>query len=205
MNIKQRIIETSAKLFTKHGVRTITMNDIAAETGVSKKTLYEYFVNKDELLERCIDFMSEQEKLERESILKDGKFNIEKMLEIVRKTVLQIDDINLNFITDIKKYYPVIWKNKLQKIDEETINFKACLLEEGIKHGFFRSDINVDISSKLLHEQIKLLMNNEIFPSSSYSRAEVFETIMEIFGKGIIKEKFQDELNKIGEKKSKTL
>ena len=202
MEIGQRIIETAKQLFVKHGVRTITMNDIAAEAGVSKKTLYEHFLNKEDLLEKTLNSMHEEGKAERETIFENGRFNIDSMLEIIRLSALRINEINPNFITDIKKYHPNIWKGKLQEMENDTIQFKARLIEEGIKQGYFRSDINIDIASKLLHEQINMLMDNEIFPSNRYSRSEVFQTIMIIFGTGIIKEKFQKELNKINKHKS---
>ncbi len=202
MEITRRIIETAKQLFVKHGVRTITMNDIAAEAGVSKKTLYEHFLNKEDLLGKTLDSMHEEGKAEREIIFENGRFNIDSMLEIIRLSALRINEINPNFITDIKKYHPRIWKDKLKKMENDTIQFKARLIKEGIKQGYFRSDINIDIASKLLHEQINILMDNEIFPSNSYSRTEVFQTIMNIFGRGVIKENFQKELNKINKHKS---
>ncbi len=198
MEISRRIIETSKQLFVKHGVRTITMDDIASEAGVSKKTLYEHFLNKEDLLGKTVDLMHEEGKTEQESIIKNGRFNIETMHDIIRNSAVRINDINPNFISDIKKYHPSLWKDKLKKMESDTIQFKAKLIKEGIKQGYFRSDINIDIASKLLHEQLNIMMDNEIFPSNSYSRSEVFQTIMSIFGKGIIKEKYREELNKIG-------
>ncbi len=197
MDINNRITETATELFVKHGVRSITMNDIAAEIGISKKTLYEHFLNKDDLLVKCLDSLHETAKSEREEIFSKDGFTIDSMLEITRKSAVRINLINPNFITDIKKYHPQIWKNKLKKMENDTIEFKVWMIKEGIKKGLFRHDLNADIVSKLLHEQINLLINDDAFPADRFSRSEVFQTMMGIFGRGIASDKMLKKLNKI--------
>ena len=173
------------------------MNDIAAEAGVSKKTLYEQFVNKDDLIAKCLDFLHAESKAEREEVFGKDGFTIEAMIEITRRTALKFNSVNPNFIIDIKKYHPRIWKDKIEKMDKENIEFNAWMIKEGIKKGLFRQDLNVDVVSMLLHEQINLLISDVAFPSDKFSRAEVFQTMMEIFGLGIATEKMLKELSKM--------
>lgn len=196
MNADKRIIETATELFLKHGVRSITMNDIAAAMGISKKTLYEHFINKDELLDKCINYIRQHGEKERNELFSKGGINIESMLELVRNSALRINSINPNFITDIKKYHPGIYV-KINKMEAESIQFKAEMIIDGIKKGLFRSDLNVDIVSKLLHESINQLMNTDLFPAERFSRSEVFRTIMDIFIRGISTEKALKELKRI--------
>ncbi len=205
MNVPQRIIEASAELFIKHGARSITMNDIAAEAGVSKKTLYEHFVNKDDLLGRTLDFLHAEGVAEREEVVGKGGFTIEAMLEITRRTALKFNSINPNFIIDIKKYHPLIWKEKVEKMDKENIEFNAWMIKEGIKKGLFRSDLNVDIISKLLQEQINMLVGEDVFPGDKFSRAEVFQTMMEVFGRGIATDKMLKKLSEFDNTKTKQM
>ncbi len=197
MSVSQRIIEVAAQLFINHGVKTITMNDIAAEAGISKKTLYEHFVNKEDLLVKCLDFVHEEGKAEREKIFGKDGFTIEAMVEITRQTALKFNNINPNFIIDIKRYHPHIWKSKIVKMDKENIEFNAWMIKEGINKGLFRSDLNVDVLSKLLQEQINMLVGENVFPADKFSRAEVFQTMMEVFGRGISTDKMLEELRNV--------
>lgn len=202
IDVYQRIIDTAAQMFVKHGVKSITMNDIASETGVSKKTLYEYFANKEELLDKCVDSIWEQSQKEQDEIFSSGGVNFDSIHEMVREYAVRINSINPNFLMDIKKYHPNIWHNKIKKIDKEAIEFKAKMIKDGIKKGIIRPEINVEIASKLLHEQINMLMNSDVFPSDKYSRSEVFQTIVGVFIRGISTQKSLDELNKLDSNES---
>jgi len=202
MDAYKRIIEVSADLFVKFGAKSITMNDISDKAGISKKTLYELFDNKDELLSKCIDFIHEQSDRERLELFESKEISIELVIEIVRKTALRINSINPNFVSDIKKYYPDIYKTKINQMERKAIEFYIEIIKVGVDKGLFRSNINVEIASNLLHEQINQLIHTDTFPSDKFPKSEVFRTMMDIFIRGIATQESLKELIEIEKKES---
>ena len=166
--LRERIIDTAVEAFSAHGIKSITMDDIATSLGISKRTLYEVFSDKETLLEECI--------------LK-GQKEGDEFLKNVHAT-------NKKFFEDIKKYPKAyaLMTNRHNQDSEETVNF----FKEGVKQGIFRDDVNFAIINLLVREQIDVLMNTDI--CKEYSFLEVYESIMFTFLRGISTEQGAHEL-----------
>lgn len=143
------------------------MDEIAASLGISKRTLYEVFPDKETLLEECI--LKSQ---------KDGDIFVKGVIERFHAT-------NKKFFEDIKKYPKAyqLMKNNRNRSSEDTVNF----FKEGVKQGIFRDDVNFAIINLLVRDQLDLLMNSDI--CNEYSFLEVYESIMFTFLRGISTEK----------------
>ena len=167
--LRDRIIETASEAFTAHGIKSITMDDIAASLSISKRTLYEVFQDKESLLTECI--LKRQE--EMNTFLAETLANSKNVLEVIL------------FFEDIKKYPKVhsLLKNYRERDSDSTIEF----FKMGIKQGIFRDDVNFAIVNLLVHEQLDLLMNTDI--CNKYSFLEVYEAIMFTYIRGISTEK----------------
>lgn len=188
--LKERIIERAMQAFKKHGIKCITMDDIAASLGISKRTLYEVFANKEMLLEECI--LKERENTHRyvHAILGTSAHVLEVLLKLYLRSIENFHSTHKNFFEDIKKYpkaYELL-KNDKNHDSVEVINF----FMEGVKQGIFRDDINFSIVNLLVHEQIDLLINSNI--CEKYSFLEVYESIMFTYLRGISTEKGAREL-----------
>lgn len=179
--LRERITQTAVESFTTHGIRSITMDDIATSLGISKRTLYEVFPDKETLLEECI-LKGQQE---ADSFVRDVLANSRNVLEVLLKFYLRSIEkfhaTNKKFFEDIKKY-PKAYGLLIHKRDqdsEETVHF----FKEGVKQGIFRDDVNFAIVNILVREQIDVLMNTDI--CKEYSFLEVYESIMFTFLRGI--------------------
>jgi AcrR family transcriptional regulator len=187
VEIKDKIIEGSQKMFVRYGIRSITMDMIAEQLGISKRTIYENFKDKDELLKRCIETGMSQQKKIQSDILKDSANVIEAMLRIVNHNVKILNSINPIFFYDIKKYYQE-GKNSIEHNDRQNLSQIVDLLERGIREGLFRSAINVEIVANLFFEQFRIMNNQDVFPEERFSKAEIFENIVINFMRGIATE-----------------
>lgn len=180
-NLKERIIVKATEAFTTNGIKCITMDDIASSLTISKRTLYEVFVDKETLLKECLLKIQE----ERDEYLKEVFNNSDNVLQVLlslfRKNIEAFHHTNRRFFEDVKKYpkvYEIIKKKQNSDSDEAMSFFKL-----GVEQGIFRSDINFRIVNMLVHEQFNVLLNTDI--CSAYSFVEVYESIMFTYIRGI--------------------
>lgn len=189
MEIKDKIVSGSSKLFFKYGIRNITMDAIAGDLGISKRTIYDNFKDKDELLKYCFEANTLKQNKVVDEILNNSENLIEALIKIIKHNVNNLKLVNPIFFFDIKKYYSKLFELKIKKNNEKNINRITDILNKGIREKIFRSEINVEIVALLILEQYKLLGNQEIFPDTKFSKAEVFENISINFIRGIATEK----------------
>ena len=189
MDIKERIIAVSREMFVKYGIRSITMDIIAEQLGVSKRTIYEKFTDKDELLRHCIDAAMRDQRRINEEIIKNSENLIEATFKFIKNSIDTFNVINPLFFFDIEKYYPELWDQKIVENNNRNLNRSTELLSKGIQKGLFRREINVEVVAKLILEQFKMLSNQNLFPNDKFSKADVFENIVINFVRGIATEK----------------
>lgn len=188
--LKDRIIETATESFRTKGIKSITMDDIAASLGISKRTLYEVFRDKESLLAECI--LKDQQELNK--FLAEVNANSKNVLEVIlicyQHSIEKFHGTNKQFFEDIKKYPKVynLMKSFRDKDSNSTIEF----FKTGVRQGIFRDDVNFAIVNLLVRQQLDLLMNTEI--CAEYSFLEVYESIMFTYIRGISTEKGQQVL-----------
>jgi AcrR family transcriptional regulator len=185
MDTKERIIIESLKLFMRFGIRSITMDTIAKNLGTSKRTIYELFKNKDELLESCIVHRMAEEEKNNAEIMKNSANIIEAFLTHIKKNINLMSSISPMFFRDARKYHPEVFRRKGNEREEKDYVKIVGYINTGKQEGFIRQEINVDIIAKLMKEQFKIIGNDELFPPDRYSKSEIFENIAINFIRGI--------------------
>lgn len=183
--MENRIIIAAQGLFLRYGIRSVTMEDIAKELGISKKTIYQHFSDKDNLVSRVTDYMLSMEQTKIEVIQKEAKNPIEE--QVFNSTMMRemLENINPVLFFDIKKYHPKSWSKYLvfKKVILETV--KRNLIE-GIEQNLYRKEINVEVLSKLRVETVDLVFNEEYFPGKFYKILEVQLESLDHFMRGIL-------------------
>ena len=166
------------------------MDDIAAALGISKRTLYEVFVDKESLLKDCILTVQAERDQYLQEVYEQSHNVLEVILAVFQKSIEMFHKTNKRFFEDIKKYPKAyaLMTNRHNQDSEETVNF----FKEGVKQGIFRDDVNFAIINLLVREQIDVLMNTDI--CKEYSFLEVYESIMFTFLRGISTEQGAHEL-----------
>ncbi len=185
MNIRERIIQEATTLFIRNGIRSITMDDISRHLGISKRTIYENFRDKDELLLHCIENKKQMQRQCKQTAVASSSNVLEAIYQIMFEVSAQMEQVHPSFINDLRKYHPDLWKNCIVKHKDEHIKDFRQLIISGIDDGIFRSDINVEIVTRMLNIQLREMTNDEIFPIDQFPRREVIVNIIVNFTRGI--------------------
>ena len=186
---KEKIVEEAEALFLRLGIRSVTMDDVAKESSMSKKTLYQYFDNKDGLVSEVAinHFKQETEEFEEiQGIALDAIHEILLVTQCLRKHVFKM---NPSLLLDMQKYHGAAWDAYL-KFKHTTIrgNIKSNI-ERGIREGYFRIEINPEILSILRVEQVQLVFNPKIFPREEFDFPTVQLQLVDHFINGLLTDK----------------
>jgi AcrR family transcriptional regulator len=187
-NVKKRILITARKYFFTQGYSKATMDELATELHMSKKTLYHFFRSKQLLLESVIyDFFQEfHEKINK--IIKNKKNRkislLKQFMSLLQEQVLQL---NIWAFEDIRKNNPEAWQI-INNLEEKLINNELRkLLQEGKSEGAVRQDIDLDLIVLMILNTIKSIAIPEVVSQLSYSTEEVIDMLAKIFINGISK------------------
>jgi len=196
MNTKNEdIIRKVAQLYKKYGIKSITMDDVAHELGISKKTLYEYFSDKQHLVNAVV----EQEVIYNDLRLQEQKNNsenaLQEMFKIFRFHLQMLKEYNPSLEFDLKKYYPESYfrlkRIKRAKILETTLNN----LIKGKQEGFYRKELNEEIITKLNVLRIESLYESDLFSQEELYSHEFSKEMFLYHLHGILTPKGMEYLN----------
>lgn len=189
MEAKEKILGAAEELFIRYGIRSVTMDDVARDASMSKKTLYQYFDNKDSLvLEVAMNhFESETKEFEEmASTAEDAIHEIILVSKCLRKHVFKL---NPSLLFDMQKFHGKAWDEYL-KFKHSTIRGHIKKnIDKGIDEGYFRSEINSEVLSTLRVEQVQLAFNPKIFPAEKFEFAELQLQILDHFIHGLLTDK----------------
>jgi AcrR family transcriptional regulator len=146
--MKKIILKKAGEIFLKYGFKSVTMDDIANELAISKKTIYKYFKNKEELVDTTTSFLHQTIHNNILCVCDKGYNAIEENFEIKKlfKNMFKNSDDSPMF--QLEKYYPKTYK---KIIENEFSVFKDCIssnIKKGINEGLYRQDINVELATK---------------------------------------------------------
>jgi len=189
ISIKKRILMAARKQFFTFGYSRSTMEELAIELQMSKKTLYQFFKSKQFLLESTIyDFFQELDENIDEIIKAKDKNNnrIDTLKHFLSLIQSQISQLNVNAFEDIRKNNPEAWQT-IGNLREKMINNKLReLLKQGKKDGTVRKDIDLDIIVLIILNTVQYVATPEVISRFSYSTEEVIEMIAKLFMFGIL-------------------
>lgn len=182
--LEQRIIAKASELFLLHGIKAVTMDFLATEMGISKRTLYERFKDKETLLRKTLEYQDEKSRQEREKLAKECTNPLELNLMEYKVISDSLRRINRNYIRDLQKYHPQIadYFTKKRETDMEKV---VSVMEKSIQEGYIRAELNPRILALLLRVQLETLIYSEEIEKNHFSYPEVFETIVLNYARGI--------------------
>lgn len=194
--MKQRILSATHDLIMKYGIRSVSMDDIAKHISISKKTIYQYYEHKDEVVHELMKIKLTEDEKELKEIEKTSDNVVEEVFNLMKHIGATIRKINQNVFYDLQKYHPKTWdlfmefkENCILKMVEET-------LSRGIKQGLIRPDINIPILARMRMEQLEMGFNPIIFPPDKFKIVDVQLTMIDHFLYGICTLKGHKLINK---------
>ena len=186
---KDRIIVHAAKLFVKNGCKAITMDDIANSMGISKRTIYENFMDKEALLEACLHYFFEQGKMDIKQILQSSNNIIVAIFNLLENTSKIFFQLKFNFFNEVQKYYPETHNNTIKVYKQQHLDNTEKLLQKGIVDGIVRKEMNPCIISVLISEVLIMVIQREIFAGYGYDKKAAMHTCMSCITRGMFTEK----------------
>ena len=186
---KRDIVKKVCNLYKTYGIKSITMDDVAHELGISKKTLYQYFSDKSELVSEAVTYEF-QIKQEMFALRDCDKMNaMEELLHYYMIQVKMILEYNPGFVYDLRKYYPTIYENYIRIKREKILDSVVRNLKKGKEEGFFRNELNEDIISRLTLMRIEGMLHSGLFTNEEMMSPKVFTEIFNYHVYGIVTEK----------------
>jgi len=183
---KEKIISESIHLFMTYGLRSVTMDDIAKHLSMSKKTIYQHFNDKEDIvIQATNEVFKAENKLMCE--IEDGAENaVEQLYKLTIKLRETIKNTSTTALYDMKKYYPRAWEKYKDYKHNVIYNSVIDNLKRGIREGLFRENINPEILAQLRIGEIELSFNKEFFPEDEFSLVEIHDQLFEHFTYGIL-------------------
>jgi AcrR family transcriptional regulator len=185
MSQTERIISGGEELFFKAGIKSVTMDDIAKHLGMSKKTIYQFFKDKNELVMALMKRKLQEDEDQMCAIISQSGNVIEEMINMMKCSEEIFSRINPIVIHDVQKYHPDAWKQFQNFKADVLIRTLEELLTKGIKQGYIRPNIDVRIIARMRVTQVEMGFNTSIFPVAEFNTWKVQQQFLEHFNYGI--------------------
>jgi AcrR family transcriptional regulator len=205
MEIKERIQGKAHEMFMRYGIRSVSMDDIALQLGMSKKTLYQYFADKDEMVDAVLN--DEVSKGQQDCIgcFQESKDAVEEIMLTMELIAEQFRNMNPMVLYDLQKFHFASFQKFLKYKNEFLLEVVRKNMERGIKEELFRPEINVDILSRFRLETIMMTFNMDVFPPNKYDLGNVTREIITHYLYGLSTLKGYKLILKYNEQRQKNL
>ncbi|HXB35795.1 MAG TPA: TetR/AcrR family transcriptional regulator [Puia sp.] len=189
MDNKERILMKAADLFCRYGIRTITMDEIASQLGISKKTIYQFFTDKDDMVSAVIEQEIQRNEMECGNFREAASDAVHQIFLALQSLEEMLKYTNPLMLYDLEKHHPA----SFQKLREYKYRFLYQVilenLEWGVSTDLYRPDIDKDIVAKARIEAAFLVFNPDVFPHSRYRISEVNFELAMLFLHGVATDK----------------
>lgn len=186
---RNQILEKTFELVMRYGIKSVSLDDISRGIGISKKTIYQYFANKKDLIGNVVNNFIEHDEKVITSIVEDAETAIEGIHKVARHVLQMLRKMSPSMIFDTKKYFPEIWNS----IEEGHFNFIrqtiAANIIRGQKEGLYIQDIDADIISRLYISLTFALADEKLFPLTQYTRSDLFTNLINYHIRSLLTDK----------------
>ncbi len=200
---KLEILERASAVYLQYGIKTVTMDDLARELGISKKTIYKYFDDKNDLVRSIIELKVQMDAAICMNCTQHSENAIDDLFSVSKLVIEHFSNINPAVFYDLRKYHP----DALKIIEQHKWEFVLTMfkenIERGIKENIYRNDLNPEIIARLYVASSDAAMNSNIFPWPEFKFQEVFTEMIHFQFRGMVneegqkylKQKLQNEIN----------
>jgi AcrR family transcriptional regulator len=205
MEAQERIVGKAHELFMRYGIRSVSMDEVANQLGISKKTIYQFYTDKDALVEDVIDI--ELTKSEQGCTMhkKQSENPIHEIFMAVDMLLEMLSQMNPTLIFDLERYHPKAFR----KYSEYKNKFLLSIIKENIDtgkaDGLYREEINADIMARFRLASIFLVFNPEWLPMGKHALPAVITEITDNFLYGLTTPKGQKLVQKYKQQRQKTI
>lgn len=178
-NHQELIVSTATRLFEQFGIRSVSIDNVCAELHISKKTFYNYFTQKEDLVEAVLTYKRAAD-LEKYGKLLKNKNAIDSLIIIIKEIKKNVENESLSMCYDLEKYYPKInEKFEQEKREGIRIGFEMNL-RQGIEEGYYRNDLDVELISFFHSIQIKNTFEQMSQDNKKYSKKRLVDFFIDL-------------------------
>lgn len=182
---REDLLREAMPWFHRQGVKDLTEAKIRKEHTLSSEEFASYFIDKEDFLRQAVELYLQDQKRAQLMLLDQDSKPVKQLLNIIRHQTLQLQPVQPSFYVQLQYLYPRVWNLYLQFTQTHSYYMFYDLLNRGIQQRSFRPDLNIEVVTKVILEEINILLNQCLFPSHRYNLAEVFRGIFQYYLKGI--------------------
>lgn len=182
---EQYILEGAFKMFLKYGIRSVSMDDLSKELGISKKTLYQYVSSKEDLIDKLL-ITERLIQLKETRLIEKRELNaIETLLEVSRILSSKLALLNSKMAYDLLKFYPEIFRRHSQTKRRLLSKRIISNIEKGIEEGLYRTDLDKELVAQLYIKKLEDILDPDFWLKEKYSFEKIFMVMFENHIRGI--------------------
>ncbi|WP_372935169.1 TetR/AcrR family transcriptional regulator [Seonamhaeicola sp.] len=193
--MREKIIHKAGELFLNYGFKSITMDDIANNLGISKKTIYVHFSNKTKLIQATTMRLFESISNGIACICELNKNPIEEIYSIKQFVMEHLKNEKSSPQYQLQKYYPKIYNSLKNKQFDVMLGCVKKNLERGVAEGLYRENINIDFISRMYFNSMTIIKDNNLFPKDKFTMPMLMDNYIEYHLRGICTHKGLEILN----------
>ena len=191
---KLEILERASAVYLKYGIKTVTMDDLARELGISKKTIYKFFDDKNDLVRSIIELKVQMDAAICMNCMQTSENAIDDLFNLSKLVIEHFSNINPAVFYDLRKYHPDAW----DIMEKHKWDFLLSLIKEnverGIRESIYREELQPEIVAKLYVAASDAVLNAKIFPWPEFKFQEVYLQMIHIQINGLINEEGREYL-----------
>lgn len=195
--MREKILHKATEMFLNLGFKSVTMDDLASEMGISKKTIYSHYENKTKLVEESTMDLFWFISNGIDEIIALKKNPIEELYEIKKFVMLHLKDEKSSPQYQLQKYYPKVHETLRQKQYDVMQESVVDNITRGVEMGIYRDNLNVEFVSRIYFSGVTSIKDNSLFPLQIFSMAQLMDHYLEYHIRGIVTPKGRKILNSI--------
>ncbi len=176
-------------MFKKEGIEANSEDDLIKKLDIRQTTFRELFSDKKDVVKKTVLFDMEEQKREHAVILSKASSPVEEIFLLLHHGINDMKKLNPLYITDLQSHYPEVWQLGMEHLNTYSYHQLSEIINRGVINGDFRKDVNIQLVTKIILEQLNMMLNPVMFPPSRYDLAEVFRSIYLYYMRGICTEK----------------
>lgn len=169
----ERLIHEAGKIFWTYGIKSVTMDDLATRMGISKKTLYQYVKDKNDLVEKVLDHLSTEFTCQIDQELEQDRNAIDELFAVTKRMNELLRDIHPSIHFDLEKYHAEAFHRMMDTRRREMYSSVVANLERGIKEGLYREDLDIPVIAKIYKARVDVLFDGSLFPPDQFNLDDV--------------------------------
>lgn len=207
LETRDRIRQEAKNLFMKYGIRSVSMDDIAVGLGMSKKTIYQWYKDKDELVDAIVD--DDIRDIQQDCDVSERKASnaIEEVFFTMDMIVSHMRNMNPTILYDLHKFHFQSFRKFMDHKNNYLMEVVSRNLRRGMAEGLYREDLDVPVLARYRLESMMITFNQDVFPATVFNLVDVSTAMLENFLFGLVSRKgydlalqYQQERNKSKQK-----